>query len=139
MFSEAEYNPVGSYIKRFELDLELCSKIVRICFEGVEEAMYLWLNGQFVGDAEDSFTPVSYTHLDVYKRQLIWCVLMGKQYPSDHCTGHYTNAGCKSKWNVQAEQIQLCICKLLPSAGSVCRLYGKYPADAAIYCNDLFR
>ena len=28
----------------------------RICFEG-EEAMYLWLNGQFVGYAEDSFTP----------------------------------------------------------------------------------
>ena len=48
MFSEAEYNPVGSYIKRFDLDPELCSKRVRICFEGVEEAMYLWLNGQFV-------------------------------------------------------------------------------------------
>ena len=57
MFSEAEYNPVGSYIKRFDLDPELCSKRVRICFEGVEEAMYLWLNGQFVGYAEDSFTP----------------------------------------------------------------------------------
>ena len=53
----AEYNPVGSYIKRFDLDPELCSKRVRICFEGVEEAMYLWLNGQFVGYAEDSFTP----------------------------------------------------------------------------------
>ena len=35
----------------------MCSKRVRICFEGVEEAMYLWLNGQFVGYAEDSFTP----------------------------------------------------------------------------------
>ena len=57
MFSEAEYNPVGSYIKRFDLDPELCAKRVRICFEGVEEAMYLWLNGQFVGYAEDSFTP----------------------------------------------------------------------------------
>lgn len=32
-------------------------KKIRICFEGVEEAMYLWLNGQFVGYAEDSFTP----------------------------------------------------------------------------------
>ena len=57
MFSETEYNPVGSYIKRFDLNPELCSKRIRICFEGVEEAMYLWLNGQFVGYAEDSFTP----------------------------------------------------------------------------------
>ena len=57
MFSEAEYNPVGSYIKKFDLDQQLCGKRIRICFEGVEEAMYVWLNGQFVGYAEDSFTP----------------------------------------------------------------------------------
>ena len=74
MFSEAEYNPVGSYIKYFDLDKSMCGKRIHICFEGVEEAMYLWLNGQFVGYAEDSFTPsefdltpyikaVSYTHL----------------------------------------------------------------------------
>ena len=35
----------------------MCGKRIHICFEGVEEAMYLWLNGQFVGYAEDSFTP----------------------------------------------------------------------------------
>ena len=57
MFSEAEYNPVGSYIKRFDLNETMCGKRIYICFEGVEEAMYLWLNGQFVGYAEDSFTP----------------------------------------------------------------------------------
>ena len=57
MFSEAEYNPVGSYIKYFDLDKSMCGKRIHICFEGVEESMYLWLNGQFVGYAEDSFTP----------------------------------------------------------------------------------
>ena len=57
MFSEAEYNPVGSYIKYFDLDKSMYGKRIHICFEGVEEAMYLWLNGQFVGYAEDSFTP----------------------------------------------------------------------------------
>lgn len=57
MFSEAEYNPVGSYIKRFDLDQQMSGKRIRICFEGVEEAMYVWLNGQFIGYAEDSFTP----------------------------------------------------------------------------------
>ena len=57
MFSEAQYNPVGSYIKYFDLDKNMCGKRIHICFEGVEDAMYLWLNGQFIGYAEDSFTP----------------------------------------------------------------------------------
>ena len=57
MFSEAQYNPVGSYIKYFDLDKNMCGKRIHICLEGVEEAMYLWLNGQFIGYAEDSFTP----------------------------------------------------------------------------------
>ena len=57
MFSEANYNPVGSYLKHFDLKPTMMGKRIRICFEGVEEAMYLWLNGQFVGYAEDSFTP----------------------------------------------------------------------------------
>ena len=57
MFSQAPYNPVGSYIREFDLQEELKGKRVAICFEGVEQAMYLWLNGRFVGYAEDSFTP----------------------------------------------------------------------------------
>ncbi|MDE6201917.1 MAG: beta-galactosidase, partial [Lachnospiraceae bacterium] len=57
MFSQASYNPVGSYIREFDLQEGLKGKRVILCFEGVEQAMYLWLNGQFVGYAEDSFTP----------------------------------------------------------------------------------
>lgn len=56
-FSEAAYNPVGSYRLRFDLKKELCGKRVCICFEGVEEAVYVWMNGHFIGYAEDSFTP----------------------------------------------------------------------------------
>lgn len=56
-FSEAEYNPVGSYRRRFDLEQGLLGKRVCICFEGVEQAMYVWLNGHFIGYAEDSFTP----------------------------------------------------------------------------------
>ena len=68
MFSEAEYNPVGSYIKRFDLNEKMTGNRIRICFEGVEQAMYLWLNGQFVGYAEDSFTPSEFD-LTPYIRQ----------------------------------------------------------------------
>lgn len=57
MFSKAEYNPVGSYVKHFDLDENLVGKRIHICFEGVEEAMYVWLNGEFIGYAEDSFAP----------------------------------------------------------------------------------
>jgi beta-galactosidase len=56
-FSDASYNPVGSYRKYFDLQEGLCGKRVCICFEGVEQAMYVWLNGEFIGYAEDSFTP----------------------------------------------------------------------------------
>ena len=47
---------VGSYVREFDLDPALRSKPVCISFQGVEKAFFLWLNGQFVGYAEDSFT-----------------------------------------------------------------------------------
>lgn len=56
-FSEGKDNTVGSYIRHFDLDPALRGKEIRICFEGVERSMYLWLNGHFIGYAEDSFTP----------------------------------------------------------------------------------
>ena len=67
-FSEASYNPVGSYRCTFDLQKALCGKRVCICFEGVEEAMYVWLNGHFVGYAEDSFTPSEF-NLTPYIRE----------------------------------------------------------------------
>ena len=57
MFSEAQYNPVGSYVCQFDLDAALRGKRVTVRFEGVEQAMFVWLNGQFIGYAEDTFTP----------------------------------------------------------------------------------
>ncbi|WP_338113253.1 glycoside hydrolase family 2 TIM barrel-domain containing protein [Paenibacillus artemisiicola] len=53
-------NPVGSYVKQFRLTEELRSGPVYISFQGVESAFYVWLNGRFVGYAEDSFTPSAF-------------------------------------------------------------------------------
>ena len=50
-------NPVGSYVREFDLDPALRGKRVCVSFQGAEQALYLWLNGHFVGYAEDSFTP----------------------------------------------------------------------------------
>lgn len=52
-----EYNPVGSYIKYFELDEKLKDKRTFLSFQGVETAFYVWINGEFLGYSEDSFTP----------------------------------------------------------------------------------
>ena len=52
-----ERNPVGSYVKFFDVDKELLGKETFISFQGVETAIYVWLNGEFVGYSEDSFTP----------------------------------------------------------------------------------
>jgi beta-galactosidase len=52
-----DYNPVGSYVKYFDLEENLKDKPIYISFQGVENAFYVWLNGEFVGYSEDSFTP----------------------------------------------------------------------------------
>ncbi|MFC5447079.1 glycoside hydrolase family 2 TIM barrel-domain containing protein [Paenibacillus aestuarii] len=52
-----EHNPVGSYVKQFDLPADMQGKPVYISFQGVESAFYVWLNGEFVGYSEDSFTP----------------------------------------------------------------------------------
>lgn len=55
-----EYDPVGSYVKIFDLDEELMGKDVFVSFQGVETAFYVWLNGEFIGYSEDSFTPAEF-------------------------------------------------------------------------------
>ena len=44
-----DHAPVGSYVTEFTLDEGLRGQNVCVSFQGVEQAMYLWCNGQFVG------------------------------------------------------------------------------------------
>lgn len=62
-----EYNPVGSYIKYFTVDDNLKDKNIFISFQGVENAFYVWLNGEFIGYSEDSFTPAEFDLTDYIK------------------------------------------------------------------------
>lgn len=52
-----DFNPVASYVKYFELPEDWKGERVCISFQGVESAFALWLNGTYVGYAEDSFDP----------------------------------------------------------------------------------
>lgn len=51
------YNPVGSYRRSFTLPVGWESKKNILHFAGVESAFYVWINGNYVGYSEDSYTP----------------------------------------------------------------------------------
>lgn len=50
------YNPVGHYRRTFTIPSNWDGKRVRLHFEGVESAYYVWVNGQYVGYSENSYT-----------------------------------------------------------------------------------
>lgn len=52
-----EQNPVASYVKYFTLPEHMKGERLLISFQGAESVVVVWLNGQYVGFAEDSFTP----------------------------------------------------------------------------------
>ncbi|MDO4470498.1 MAG: glycoside hydrolase family 2 TIM barrel-domain containing protein [Bacillota bacterium] len=52
-----EFNPVASYVKYFEVPDNMKGKRIFISFHGAESGLAVWLNGEFVGYSEDSFTP----------------------------------------------------------------------------------
>lgn len=49
------YNPVGLYRHEFTVPADWTGRKIYINFEGVGSCMYLWINGQPVGYAEDTF------------------------------------------------------------------------------------
>lgn len=51
------FNPVASYAKYFEVPENMKAKRVFISFQGAESGIAVWLNGNFVGYSEDTFTP----------------------------------------------------------------------------------
>ncbi|MBZ9638706.1 glycoside hydrolase family 2 TIM barrel-domain containing protein [Streptomyces sp. PSKA30] len=54
------YNPVGQYRRTFTVPRGWAGRRTFLHFEGVKSAHYVWINGQLVGYAEDSFTPAEY-------------------------------------------------------------------------------
>lgn len=52
-----QFNPVANYVKYFQVPAKMEGKEIFVSFQGVESGFALWVNGQFVGYSEDSFTP----------------------------------------------------------------------------------
>jgi beta-galactosidase len=54
------YNPVGSYRLTFSLPSGWENKKNILHFAGVESAFYVWINGNYTGYSEDSYTPAEF-------------------------------------------------------------------------------
>ena len=55
-----DYNPVGSYRRRFAIPASWKGREVFIHFDGVKSAFYLWINGTEVGYSQGSMTPAEF-------------------------------------------------------------------------------
>ncbi|MEO5915377.1 MAG: glycoside hydrolase family 2 TIM barrel-domain containing protein [Luteolibacter sp.] len=52
--SYTERNPVGSYVKTFEIPADWKGRGVHVNFDGVDSAFFLWVNGEKVGYSSNS-------------------------------------------------------------------------------------
>ncbi len=55
-----DYNPVGTYRKNITLDNSFLSEDIILHFAGAKSAMYLYINGQYVGYSQGSKTPTEF-------------------------------------------------------------------------------
>ena len=51
------FNPVACYVKYFTLPEDWAGDRVVLSFQGAESCVAVWMNGEYVGFASDSFTP----------------------------------------------------------------------------------
>ena len=58
------FNPVADYVTQFTLPESFRGEEVNISFQGVESGFALWLNGQYLGYSEDSFSPADFALQD---------------------------------------------------------------------------
>lgn len=61
------FNPVGHYKRTFTVPKAWDGKRIRLHFEGVESAYYVWVNGKYVGYSENSFTDHEFDVTDLLK------------------------------------------------------------------------
>ena len=66
-FVGSKENPVGSYRKTFQLPENWTNREIFIHFGAVRSAMYVWLNGEFVGYSQGSKLPAEFRITDFVK------------------------------------------------------------------------
>lgn len=87
-------NPVSSYRKLFYIPEEWAGRKIRLVFDGVMSAMYVWVNGNFVGYSEDSMTPAEFDITPFVKDKQNLLAVQVYRY----CDGSYLED--QDKWRV---------------------------------------
>ena len=64
-YNSSMRNPVGSYRYKFDVPADWQGRDVFIRFNGAGHGYYVWVNGQFLGYAEDSYLPSEFKLTDV--------------------------------------------------------------------------
>lgn len=59
-----DYNPVGSYRRNFTIPTEWDGQSIQLYFGAVKSALYVWVNGKFVGFSQGSKTPAEFDVTD---------------------------------------------------------------------------
>ncbi|MBQ7203297.1 MAG: DUF4981 domain-containing protein [Eubacterium sp.] len=89
-----KHNPVGCYLKRFHVNSSLLSKRVVLCFEGVEAAFYLYVNGERIGYSESTFNR---SEFDISKYLVEGSNVIGVEVYR-WCTGSWLE--CQDMWRM---------------------------------------
>jgi beta-galactosidase len=63
------YNPVGSYLRFFNIPSKWKGREIFIHFGGVKSAFYIWINGNKVGYSQGSMTPAEFNITKFLKKE----------------------------------------------------------------------
>ncbi len=88
------HNPVGCYLKRIHINEAALSKRIVLCFEGVESAFYLYINGERVGYSESTFNRAEF---DITKYLVPGSNVIGVEVYR-WCTGSWLE--CQDMWRL---------------------------------------
>ena len=66
---DQNYNPVGSYIRNFNIPPNWKGREIFIHFGGVKSAFYIWINGNKVGYSQGSMTPAEFNITKFLKKE----------------------------------------------------------------------
>jgi len=87
-------NPVSSYRRTFDVPQSWKNRKIHLVFDGVMSAVYVWLNGNFVGYSQDSMTPAEFDITPYVKeKQNVLAVQVFR-----YCDGSYLED--QDKWRV---------------------------------------
>ena len=89
-----KHNPVGCYLKKIKINEATLSKRVVLCFEGVESAFYLYINGERVGYSESTFNRAEF---DITRYLVNGSNLIGVEVYR-WCTGSWLE--CQDMWRM---------------------------------------